>query len=71
MEDIIVQLTDLPTTIASFVVSNPDTTYTIMLNSRFTHDRLTQAYLHELQHIKNGDYDKKCNVDLVEIYAHE
>lgn len=71
MEDIFVQLKDLPTTITSFVMPNPDATFTIMLNSRHCHERLIQAYEHELRHIRNGDYDKKCEVDLVEIYTHK
>lgn len=28
------------------------------------------AYMHEIEHIKNGDYDKHCSVDLIELAAH-
>lgn len=71
MEDIIVRLADLPTTIASFVVVNADASYTIILNSRLSHERLILAYQHELRHLKNGDYDKQCTVDMIEIFAHK
>ena len=70
MEDINVQMHDLPTTIASFVVSNVDDSYTIILNARLTHDRLILAYQHEIAHIHNGDYNTGKNVDLIEVYAH-
>lgn len=70
MEDVIVQLMDLPTTIRSFVVVNSDASYTVMLNSRLSHERLILAYQHELLHIKNGDYDKQCDVNKIEVFAH-
>lgn len=71
MEDVFIRYANLPTTIASFVVTNPDATFTIMLNSKLCHERLVLAYEHELRHIRNGDYDRKCGVDLVEVHAHK
>lgn len=62
---------NLPTTIAGYTVSNPDTTYTIILNSRLTFERRMQAYNHELHHISNGDYDRKIDADILEFYAHQ
>lgn len=70
MEDINVSMVDLPCSIGAFVVANNDQTYTIVLNSRKSHEQNLKSYLHELAHIKNGDYDKKCGVDLIEIMAH-
>lgn len=61
--------TNLPTTIAAYVVANPDLSYTIVLNSRLTFERRMQAYKHELHHIENGDYERK-SADLIELYAH-
>lgn len=29
------------------------------------------SYEHELKHILNGDYEKKCSVDMIEINAHD
>lgn len=61
---------NLPTTIAGYTVSNPDTSYTIVLNSRLTFERRMLAYKHELAHIKNGDYERKNDVNILEFYAH-
>ena len=70
MDDVFVNLIELPGTIRSFVVANADWTYTIMLNSRLSREQNIISYKHELEHIQNGDYDKKCSVDLIEITAH-
>lgn len=70
MDDVLVNLVELPGTIRSFVVANADLTYTIMLNSRLSREQNIISYKHELEHIQNGDYDKKCSVDLIEITAH-
>jgi len=70
MDEINVLYVDMPTTVRSYVVNNIDMTYTIILNSRLSHEQNLISYAHELQHIKNGDYDKKCNVDVIEINTH-
>ncbi len=61
---------DMPTSVRSYVVSNADTSYTIILNSRLSHEQQLLSYKHELNHIRRGDYDKKCDADLIEITAH-
>jgi len=61
---------DMPTTIKSFVVSNIDFSFTIIINSRIGCEQQLKAYNHEMEHIKNGDYDKHCSVDLIELQAH-
>lgn len=71
MEDgIYTYYADLPTTIRSFVVSNNDMSFTIVLNARIGSDQQLTAYKHEVDHIRNGDYDKKCSADLIELAAH-
>lgn len=70
MDDINILFADMPTTIRSYVVSNADMSYTIVLNSRLSHEQHVISYQHELKHIHNGDYDKKCNVDMIEVNAH-
>ena len=62
-----VVMADMPTT----VVANPDLSYTIVLNPRHSHMQLLNAYHHAMKHIENGDFDKDCSVDLIEIYAHQ
>ena len=70
MEDIFVNYTEMPTTVRSFVIVNSDSTYTIILNSKLSHEQNIISYWHEIDHIRNGDYEKKCSVDLIEITAH-
>lgn len=70
LDDIFVNLAELPATVRSFVVSHADQTYTIVLNSRLSHEQNILSYHHELNHIRNGDYEKKCTVDMIEVVAH-
>lgn len=69
-QDVNTILADMPCSIAAYTIANADTSYTVVLNSRLSHERLLQAYQHELNHINNGDYDKRCSADLIEFYAH-
>lgn len=69
--DTTVVYADMPVTIKAYTVHCNDGTFTIVLNSRHCLEQLTKAYNHELQHIKNGDYDRlDQNVELVEIFTH-
>ena len=51
--------------------SLPDTegNYTVYTNCNDTHERRLQAYKHELEHIKNGDFEKS-DVQEIESEAH-
>lgn len=60
----------MPTTIRSYVIANNDCTYTIVLNSRLSHEQNLISWKHELEHILNGDYEKKTDVDIIELNAH-
>ncbi len=57
-DDIFTYYTDMPATIRSFVVSNNDTNFTIILNAKLGREQQLKAYLHEMDHIRNGDYEK-------------
>ncbi|MCI8483463.1 MAG: ImmA/IrrE family metallo-endopeptidase [Lachnospiraceae bacterium] len=70
MPDINTIYADMPETIKSFVVCNPDLSYTIVLNSKMSYEQNLISYAHEIAHIKNNDYDKKCDVDVLEYTAH-
>lgn len=70
-EGIFTYYINMPTTIRSFVVSNNDMSFTIMINARLGSDQQLAAYTHELCHIRNGNYDKHCSADLIELFAHE
>lgn len=69
-QDVNVYLADMPATIPAYSVSNPDFSYTIVLNSRLNYEQQLKAYHHEMLHIENGDYHKSCTVDIIECYAH-
>lgn len=69
IQDVNVIEANLPTSISAYVSANPDGTHTIVLNARLTWERKRQAYLHELNHIKNGDYERK-SADRIEMFAH-
>lgn len=63
-------LQDLPTTIGGFV-REKDGFYTIVLNSRMTHERNQETYRHEQRHIDNGDLDRECTADQIENELHQ
>lgn len=69
MDTINVLLIDMPNAIRSYVISNSDSTYTVVLNSRLSHEQNLLSYQHELFHIENGDFEKD-NVDMIELSAH-
>ena len=68
-EDFNVVMQDLPTTIGGFTKVT-DGYYTIVLNSRMTHERNQQSYIHEKDHIDSMDFDRDCSVDQIEAEAH-
>lgn len=70
MNDIFTQYSNLPCTIRSYVVQSPDGSYTIMINSRMSHEMQLAAYDHEFRHIQNRDFEKNCSVDMIEYNAH-
>lgn len=63
-------MANLPTSIRSFVVANKDESYTIVLNARLSHEQHLISYKHELEHIRNNDYEKKCSIDIIECNGH-
>ncbi len=63
-------LATMPGSIKAYVVANADMSFTIVLNDSLTFEQNRKSYLHEYAHIVNGDYDKKCTVDLIELSAH-
>lgn len=71
MDAINVLYADMPSAIRSYVVSNTDSSYTVVLNSRLSHEQNLLSYQHELYHIQNDDYDlPHTTADRIEIKAH-
>ncbi len=60
---------DLPASVKAYTVCCPDDTYTIVLNSRHSHEQLLASYQHELKHIENRDFEKS-NSNIIELEAH-
>lgn len=70
MDNIRTVYSDLPLTIKGFTIAKDDF-YTIVLNEHLSAETNRSTFLHELTHIKNGDFERKVSVDLIEIYAHK
>ena len=64
-----VEIIDLKNSVRSAVVKNDDDGYTIVLNARMCYECLQEAYFHEMEHIKQLDFEKN-NVDEIESYTH-
>lgn len=62
---------DLPASIGGFTVATSDDYFTIVINQNLSYYKNLETYQHELKHIKNGDFDKKCSAAMLEIMAHQ
>jgi len=56
-DNIIVRVQDMPPRVKGFVRKSPDGMHNIYLNSRLTYEAMTNAFLHELEHIQRNDLD--------------
>lgn len=70
MQEIYVEYHDLPTTIRGFSRETSEG-YVIVINSRMSSDMQLRAYKHELEHIKNDDFNSHKSVDVIEALRHE
>ena len=62
---------NLPYKIKGFAVYNSNEDYyTIVLNSRLSHDQNLKTYIHELEHITNNDFYSKLSATKLETIAH-
>lgn len=69
LNNVFVHLVDLPESVKGRVIPNEDDTYTIVINSKISHDAQLLTYQHEIEHIKNGDF-QKSDVQQIEAIAH-
>ena len=60
---------DLPTTIGG-CVKETDGFYTIILNSRMSHERNQESYLDEIDHIEHNAFDQDRSADEIEMESH-
>lgn len=69
LPDINVVLMDNPFGIKGSVNKNEDGSYTVIINAKLNVEQQREVYKHEVEHIKNGDFDKS-DVDIIEYDAH-
>ena len=74
MDNTRVVFQEMPSSIRGFstyvIDNNGERFYTIFLNPIFSAEKLQETYIHELEHIKNGDYDCECDISLLEEESH-
>ena len=58
MNNINIFIMDLPYSVHGFTKRNPDGSYTIFINAHDSVNVQRQSYEHEMQHIKNNDFEK-------------
>ena len=68
--DVNVVLLDFPNYGREMVVLNEDGSYTILINTKLSHESQVQAYAHAMRHINNHDFEKS-DVQQIEAVAHE
>ena len=70
MDDIYVYIVDLKSSVPEMVTQNPDGTYTVILNARYSYERQVEACIHACRHIDGGDFEK-TDVQEIETDAHK
>ena len=68
--DVYVYIIDLKSSVPETVTENPDGTYTVFLNARYSFERRVESYLHACRHIENFDFEKS-DVQTIEKEAQE
>ena len=71
-EYINVQFFQFPSGIHGASTANEDNGFTIFIDPRDTYEKQLEAYNHEMEHIRNGDFDSVCDKTArkVELGAH-
>ena len=67
---IVTRFMDLPTSIKAFSRSNADGSYTVILNSCLCREQQEEGYRHEIEHIKEGDFDALDDASDLETIRH-
>ncbi len=75
MQEFNVIYVDLPPTVKGMIVKmfdyeHGEDCFTIVINSRLNLEQQQEAFLHELRHFQNGDFDTVCSVDVLEFERH-
>ena len=70
MDDIRVVTMQLPGSVRAFTIRKDDF-YTIIMREDLSGQERMRAYMHEMEHIKRGDYDGAEDPALIEIFPHQ
>ncbi len=70
MDGIFVYIIAMDSLVKEQVVANSDGSFSIFINDYLSQEQRIKAYNHALSHIKNGDFDKRTDVDAIEREAH-
>lgn len=70
MDDVFVYIIQMDPLVKEQVVKNPDGTFSIFINDYLSQERRIKAYDHAVSHIRNGDFDKNSDVDVIEREVH-
>lgn len=66
MDEIFVHYLSLPANVNGFTIKNQDNTYSIILNSCSSKEKQYEAYLHELEHIRENDFFSELEASSIE-----
>ena len=56
MDAIITRIIDMPTGVKGMTVKDENDDYNIYLNARYSPDQQADAFQHEVEHIRRGDF---------------
>lgn len=71
MEDIMrIIYVDMPTTLKAYTMYDGLGFYTVYINSRLSVEQNVKSFIHEVFHIKNGDYELTNDVQIIENVSH-
>lgn len=65
-ERVFTYIVPMPSTVNALTVAGDIDEYTVYLNDCLTYEAQQQAYMHEIRHIKNRDFDHFHNVNTLE-----
>ncbi len=66
MDNVFLRYVSLPPTVKGLTVQDETGNYNIYVNTRLTYETNQQTLQHELQHIKNNDFQKFLHVRDIE-----
>lgn len=56
MDAVIIRIIDMPTGVKGMTVKDENDDYNIYLNARYSPDQQADAFRHEVEHIRRGDF---------------